>query len=475
MIHGVAKSQVFILFAASDTLSRPFVALESETAKRFEKIMIVLYETDLRHSAALNEDGKFDVEKVFFNAETSQRSPGGKPTPPEIKEYIRNLPSTHFIPYMRRANMQEAALKTAMECAGIPVEPVTVLKAAPGMACLVVHAAMAMEHASNLSARLARRGIDMPSDVEACSFVVLLLTDGFFLDPVLVAMVRKVKQLNISIVLVTEGSRFHGGALNAMLTFDFSRVFGEQAPDDLKDLPSDLEAIPFMGEDPHPRFGEAMVDMVVDQANHAVAKKEEAKVTARRQRASSRWSFAPNNRRIADDQANAWPTAIVPARAVAVGERSSDESDAWEEASNTKVEDASRSESFSRPQHFLEQRLARKRTDDEAAQQAGSSALTLGRFPAKPLSTPGWTGGVSLDAADHDQQMERRRPSLQRLHSKRKEALTIAQQAIDAMAETRKLEAAAAEAHREAAEAAKDVEAEDATPANADDIPSYFS
>jgi hypothetical protein len=274
MLHGVQKSAIFVLFANSNTLSRYFVLLEFHEAIMLKKMILILRELDDRHGAPTDDDGKFNLELVFANP-NDEGYKGGVKTPDEVKDHLRNLfviEPEFFIPHFRRKVMVQAELETLANLAGFGVETSPTILVS-GLRGLVVCAHVAFEHASDVMKRLIGRGVVKATSLEDCDFIVLFLTDFFFVDADRVVLVREVLALGIQIVLVTSTSVQQGAVLNGTKTFDYNKVMN-QAPGDLKVLSDTCEGIPYHEGQLHVIIGNAMIDMVLSQV-------QKKKVTAK--------------------------------------------------------------------------------------------------------------------------------------------------------------------------------------------------
>ena len=91
---------------------------------------------------------------------------------------------------------------------------------------------------------------------------------GILEDEYVQAQIREAKTLDLPILLVYETEKRHEAPLNHEKTFDFARVFDEQAPDDLKTLHHGIEGIPYQrssNNDSRIRFVDAMLDAIIKQ------------------------------------------------------------------------------------------------------------------------------------------------------------------------------------------------------------------
>ena len=101
------------------------------------------------------------------------------------------------------------------------------------------------------------------------------------------AQIREAKNIGVPILLVYETERSHGAPLNQDKTFDFARVFNEQAPSDLNTLHHGIEGIAYQRSEKRggfDRFVGAMLDAIVKQAGAALRGRmvHEASAAARR-------------------------------------------------------------------------------------------------------------------------------------------------------------------------------------------------
>ena len=331
---GVEKSEVFVLFLNSYTLSRWFVQLEVKEAVKLQKSIVLIRETDGRHDAPVDDDGCFDLEMCFEHNPTDVQKYRSSldealteeqteedikkkfpPVPDEIRETIESLQGS-IVPYMRRSPFREATIATILDEANLthlakePEDAAELIPPLPPMpnsfkdggVCVIHHAAIACSELGNdqsdklialLSARwgvVASKSGTHESAVagvaQSCCLIVLL-TDHVMQDAGVQAQIREAKTLGLPILLVYETEKRYGAPLSEDKTFDFARVFGEQAPSDLNTLHHGIEGIAYQRSaegGPSDRFVEAMLDAIVKRAGAALRGRmvREASATTRR-------------------------------------------------------------------------------------------------------------------------------------------------------------------------------------------------
>jgi hypothetical protein len=308
MKTGVALSSVYLLFLNRGVLGRPFVLLEFEEALRLEKPIVLVREIDARHGGPNNERGDFVLEDFF-----------GPETPTRIKEYFTSEVVANAVPYFRRSPYREAGLNEILFQAGFS-DLVTISPPSPtpdpppGTRAFFVYAPIGRSSVADLAKRLEARGVSVSAqglhgpglddlwcheneratlsleidewqieasreaileDLSRSSFVVLFLTDNFFVMPLMEtdggfsssttagaaftdqtaiawqprleieALVSEAIGRRLPLVLVHATRIEHGAVLDASGNFDFARVCGHQAPAGLNALHEQHEAVPY--------------------------------------------------------------------------------------------------------------------------------------------------------------------------------------------------------------------------------------
>ena len=113
-----------------------------------------------------------------------------------------------------------------------------------------------------------RNGNDLAGIAQSCSLIVVV-TDHVMEDPRVQAQVREAVTLDLPIIFVYETIKRFGAPLNQDKVFDIARVFGEQAPDDLKVMMHKADkGIPYQRG--FERLVEAMLHSIVKQVGAAL-------------------------------------------------------------------------------------------------------------------------------------------------------------------------------------------------------------
>ena len=113
-----------------------------------------------------------------------------------------------------------------------------------------------------------RNGNDLAGIAQSCSLIVVV-TDHVMEDPRVQAQVREAVTLDLPIIFVYETNKRFGAPLNQDKVFDIARVFGEQAPDDLKVMMHKADkGIPYQRG--FERLVEAMLHSIVKQVGAAL-------------------------------------------------------------------------------------------------------------------------------------------------------------------------------------------------------------
>lgn len=113
-----------------------------------------------------------------------------------------------------------------------------------------------------------RNGNDLAGIAQSCSLIVVV-TDHVMEDPRVQAQVREAVTLDLPIIFVYETNKRFGAPLNQDKVFDIARVFGEQAPDDLKVMMHKADkGIPYQRG--FERLVEAMLHSIVEQVGAAL-------------------------------------------------------------------------------------------------------------------------------------------------------------------------------------------------------------
>ena len=113
-----------------------------------------------------------------------------------------------------------------------------------------------------------RNGNDLAGIAQSCSLIVVV-TDHVMEDPRVQAQVREAVTLDLPIIFVYETIKRFGAPLNQDKVFDIARVFGEQAPDDLKMMMHKADkGIPYQRG--FERLVEAMLHSIVEQVGAAL-------------------------------------------------------------------------------------------------------------------------------------------------------------------------------------------------------------
>ena len=286
---GVEQSAVFVIFLNRNTLSREFVQRELATAMALGKTKMAFIEKDARRDAPLDETGRPERRLICFNGD------GGAETPPAMIELTDALLASHMtLEYERRWPYVEAMVARFLALANtigginadlslslqrIPVPPLMV-------SVNILHTSPGEQQAAEIARRLTDRGVARVTTngrASKSSVTILFLVDGFFGDGTstntfIVESVQHSMIHRIPLMLIFEPEKEFGAPLNAQMSFDFNKVFSEQAPEPLKKLHYDLEALSFKRG--YEELKEAMIDAILAQAALALEKARPAPAIA---------------------------------------------------------------------------------------------------------------------------------------------------------------------------------------------------
>jgi len=313
MIDGVVRSAVFVLFLNQDTLSRKYVVLELTVALALGKPIVVMYESDARHGAPLDENGNFDRNLVFGNntpgstlekeidvfvevqmKEDAIRDLIGAELP-NVRAFIEEYNPKAIIPFVRRSPHWDAAyasliaaaasalaekgeVKESLRCFEVP--KITEVKAGVSTSALILHTGNGEMRARELMERLIKRNVDCTllgdlsgaQDLSHFSGVVFFCTDGFFENPQVESTALQAVASDALLIVVQEWSASHGGVLTPGLEWSFGNVFGEKQckHPELRCITESNEAIRHRGANDLPLLVVSEDNVIVERLSAAV-------------------------------------------------------------------------------------------------------------------------------------------------------------------------------------------------------------